>query len=248
MTKQKLKKGKYNANYPIKDLRLAKVNRDMIKTHAENFKSKLIDYGWLMPIVVSSQGDVIEGHHRIHSAKLLKQKTIPAYVIDWVNTKKESEHLNCIISLNNGNKVWSMADYLKAFSKFNNDYDLVYQTYLENTNNITVGNIIHLFFTYNNKKFKTGNAIVEDKDFSYYLLNKLSNLTQIYGKEIVAAYCVREFIKVSYSKCKKDLKKIEFLFMKWEGMLKIKHPTCTSIRDFKPTMEMYLNDYSLNKK
>ena len=244
----KLKKGTYNPTYPIKDLKLAKINRDTSLVHSENFTSKLVEYGWLMPIVISNNGDVIEGHHRIESAKLLKQKTIPVYIIDWVNTKKEREHLQCIISLNNGNKVWSMADYLKAFAKHNKDYNLVYQTYLENTNNITVGNIIHLFFAYNNKKFKIGTAKVEDKDFSNYLLNKLSNLTQSYGKKLVAAYCVREFIQVSYSKTKKDLKKIEFLFMKWEKMLKIKHPTCTSIRDFRPTMEMYLNDYSLNKK
>ena len=91
----KLKKGTYNPTYPIKDLKLAKINRDISTNHSENFTSKLIEYGWLMPIVISKNGDVIEGHHRIESAKILKQKTIPVYIIDWVNTKQEREHLQC---------------------------------------------------------------------------------------------------------------------------------------------------------
>ena len=84
MINQEIKRGDYNAYYPISELKMATVNRDTVIKHAENFKSKLNDYGWMMPIVVSSKGDVIEGHHRIESAKLLKQKTIPAYIIEWV--------------------------------------------------------------------------------------------------------------------------------------------------------------------
>ena len=42
-----------------------------------------------MPVVVSSQGDVIEGHHRIQAAKLLKFETVPAYIVDWVDTETQ---------------------------------------------------------------------------------------------------------------------------------------------------------------
>lgn len=248
MRTKQLQSGTYNPSYPIKELKMAKVNRETKQTHAENFKSKLIDYGWLMPIVISSKGDVIEGHHRIESAKLLKQKTLPVYIVDWINTSDAQNHLNCIISLNNGNLNWSMFDYLKAFSKHNINYKLVYDIYLSNSNNITVGNIIHLFFSPNNKDFKKGKAIVEDKNFSEYLLNKISNLNQSYGKKKVVAYCIREFICVAFNKAKKDIKSIEFLFMKYENMIHINHPSTTSIADFRPTLEMYLNDYNLNKK
>tara|TARA_R100000935_G_scaffold2301_1_gene6490 strand:+ start:706 stop:1494 length:789 start_codon:yes stop_codon:yes gene_type:complete len=244
----KLKTGTFDAAYPIKALKMAKVNRETKEKHAENFSKKLSEYGWLMPIIISSNGDVIEGHHRIESAKLLNQKTIPAYIVNWVDTSNAREHLNCIISLNNGNLSWSMFDYLKAFSEHNVNYKLVYDSYCANTNNITVGNIIHLFFSPNNKKFKFGKAEVQDEKFSNYLLNKISNLNQTYGSNRVAAYCVREFIAVAYNKTKKDLKAIEFLFMKWEKMLRVNHPSCTSIRDFRPTMEMYLNDFNLCHK
>lgn len=248
MRTQKLKTGTFEPFYPIKQLKMANVNRDMTLTHAENFKDKLRNYGWLMPIVISNSGDVIEGHHRIESARLLKQKTLPAYIIDWVNTSKESEHLNCIISLNNGNKAWSMLDYLKAFSKYNKEYELVFKTYKSNTNNITVGNIIHLFFKPNNVKFKKGLAKVEDEKFSNYLLNKISNLNQTYGYKKIVAYCVREFISVAWNKTNKDIKTIDYLFNKYEKMVKSNHPAATSIPDFRPTLELYLNEYNMIKK
>ena len=110
MKNTELQRGQFNPYYEINNLKMAESNRDMMPIHSQNFKSKLNEYGWLMPIVISHNGDVIEGHHRIESAKLLKQKTIPAYVIDWVDTKIQKEHLDCIISLNNGNKAWKMLD------------------------------------------------------------------------------------------------------------------------------------------
>ncbi len=77
MNTQEIKRGEYNAYYPIRQVEMATVNRDTVIKYAENFKEKLNDYGWMMPIVISSQGDVVEIHHGIQSAKLLKQNTIP---------------------------------------------------------------------------------------------------------------------------------------------------------------------------
>ena len=108
MNTQEIKRGEYSAYYPISELKMATVNRDVVVKHAENFKSKLNDFGWMMPIVVSSKGDVIEGHHRIESAKLLKQKTIPAYIVQWVDTNIEKEHLDAIIGLNNSNTLFKL--------------------------------------------------------------------------------------------------------------------------------------------
>ena len=67
MINQEIKRGDYNAYYPLSKLKAAIVNRDTVDKHSDNFKSKLNEYGWMMPIVVSSTGDVIEGHHRIQS-------------------------------------------------------------------------------------------------------------------------------------------------------------------------------------
>ena len=56
-----INRGIYKPNYAINKLKYATVNRDMTLNHAENFKTKLIDYGWMMPVVVSKTGDVLEG-------------------------------------------------------------------------------------------------------------------------------------------------------------------------------------------
>ena len=252
MKNTELQRGQFNPYYQINKLKMAKVNRDMMPIHSENFKSKLNDYGWLMPVIISNTGDIIEGHHRVESAKLLKQKTIPAYIIDWVDTKIQKEHLDCIISLNNGNKPWTMLDYLKSFSKFNEDYKTVYETYLSNSNNISVGNIINLFFkprNYNNNiKFKKGIAKIEDLDYANYLLNEISNLVERHSKNKIVTYCIREFISLSYNKAKKDKKAIKYLINEYEKMIKINHPAASSIKEFKPTMEYNLNLYkSINK-
>tara|TARA_A100000172_G_scaffold80033_1_gene68488 strand:- start:675 stop:1427 length:753 start_codon:yes stop_codon:yes gene_type:complete len=247
-----LKKGKFKPNYPINKLKYAKVNRDMTVNHAENFKTKLIDYGWMMPIVASVTGDVLEGHHRIESAKLLKQETVPAYIVDWIDTKQVKEHLDCIISLNNGNKAWSMFDYLKAFADQNEDYKIVYDAYMSNSNNVSVGNVINIFFTRgqhaNNSKFKKGTAKIEDIKFANYLLHNISNLYEKYGRRRIQAYCVREFVKVAYAKAQKNKKAVEYLFKQYEKMAKRDHLAISSISEFKPILEVYLNDYKLMSK
>lgn len=241
-----IKVGKFNPNYPIKKLKFAKVNRDLLQNHSESFKIKLINYGWMMPIVISKKDDVIEGHHRLNSAILLKQDTVPVYVVDWIDTNKDKEHLDTIISLNNGNKAWSTLDYLKAYVNFNEDYKKVYDIYLKNCNNMTAGNVVNTYFGTRSAgvdDFKTGICEIVDEDFSNYLINKFCYLTQKYGKKKIAAYCVRELIKVAFTKTKRDFKAMEYLFKQYETMAEQGHLAITSIHDFRPLMETYLSDY-----
>jgi hypothetical protein len=242
MINQEIKRGEYNAYYPISELKMATVNRDTVIKHAENFKSKLNDYGWMMPIIASSNGDVIEGHHRIHSAKLLNQKTIPAYIVDWVNTNEEAEHLKAIISLNNGNKAWSTADYLKAFAKDNEDYKIVYNSHLKNVNNISVGNVVNCFFgKTKGAGFKRGRSKIIDLKFSLYLLEKISFLVEKHGKRKIQAYCVREMINIGFVAAKRNIETMDFLFNKYDKMANENNGVLTSINEFKPTMELFLN-------
>jgi len=248
MINQEIKRGEYNAYYPISELKMAAVNRDTVIKHAENFKSKLNDYGWMMPIVVSSKGDVIEGHHRIESAKLLKQKTIPAYIIEWVDTANKSKHLNSIISLNNGNKAWNTLDYLKAYSTDSKDYNIVYDVYLKNCNNISVGNVVNLFFWNTRSSFKKGSSVVKDYKFSSYLIEKISKLVNDYGKSNIQAYCVREMINIAFTKAYKDYKALNFLFKEYANLAKAEHPAATSISRFKPLMELSLIEFNKTNK
>jgi len=247
MIKQEFKRGDYEAYYPISKLKPAKVNRDTVEKHADNFKAKLSDFGWMMPVVISSSGDVIEGHHRIESAKRMGQSTVPAYIVDWVDTNKESEHLDYIIGLNNGNKTWTPLDYLKAFTNKSADYRLVYKAYLNHCNTISVNNILMLFFgkTYNN--YKKGTSLVRSYKFSLYILKKISKLVNKYGKKEIQAYCVREIINIAHLKAYNDYEAMDFLFKEYEGLAKINHPSATSIARFKPLMEMSLSQFNTRR-
>ena len=247
MNTQEIKRGEYNAYYPISELKMATVNRDKVLKHAENFKSKLNEFSWMMPIVISSRGDVIEGHHRIESAKLLSQKTIPAYIVNWVDTEEEAEHLEAIISLNNGNKAWNTLDYLKAYSTNSQDYSIVYDAYLKNSNNISVGNVVNLFFWTTRNKFKKGGGVVKNYKFSIYLIEKISKLVNEYGKTNIQAYCVREMINIAFTKAYNDYKALDFLFKEYAKLAKTDHPAATSIARFKPLMELSLVEFNIKR-
>ncbi len=244
MNNREIKRGEFNQYYPISELKLASVNRDIFQKHAENFKNKLNDFGWMLPIVITNKGNVIEGHHRIESARLLKQKTIPAYIVNWVDTDNDSEHLNYIININNGNKAWNTLDYLKTFSKHNEHYKLAFEAFEKNSNNITVGNLVHIYFGYANRnKFKNGDCIVKNLEFAEYLLSKITTLIKQHGKKKIAAYCVREFINLAYKKTKMDKMAMNYLFDIYDDMASNNHLSLTSISDFRTYMERQYNTF-----
>ena len=238
MKTKEIKTGKFEANYLIADLKMANVNRDIFKKHCDRFKLKLEKYGWLMPIVVSESGDVIEGHHRIEAAKSMNLKTVPAYIVSWVNTKEEKDHLDCIISLNNGNKAWNKLDYLKAFSESNKDYKIVYQAYKSNSHNVSVGNVINCYFR-KSKLFKTGESKIKNKQFAEYLIIEISKLYTDFPDRCTA-YCVREFINISYIKAEMNKEFVSRLFREYRKICKNSPNLASSIKDFRPFMETQL--------
>ena len=122
---RKLKTGNYNPSFPIKNLIMANVNREIKASHAVKFKEKLNEY--------------------------------------------------------NGSLNWSMLDYLKAYINFNADYSWVYNKYLIFKKNITIGNIINLYFNNNRSgfKFKKGQSKIVNIDYSDWFLNKLATLDDI---------------------------------------------------------------------
>lgn len=251
MKTTEIKRGEFKPFFNIKDLKKAKVNRDLLLKHSENFKDKLNEFGWMMPIVVSKDGDIIEGHHRVESAKLLNQKTVPVYIVDWVDTKQQKDHLNAIINLNNGNKAWTTIDYLKAFAKENDQYKIAYDYYKKNSNTISAGNIVHLFFTSSSRdtsKFKKGECKIKDLKFSLYLLRKISNLVNKYGKNNIQAYAVREMIKIGYVGAFNDYEAMDYLFKEYGKLAKIEHPAATSISRFKPLMDATLLEFNKLRK
>jgi hypothetical protein len=244
MKTQEIKRGNYVEFYSINELKKNDVNRDIFTKHSESFKNKLIDFGWLLPITVSNNGDIIEGHHRVQAAIKLNQKTIPAYVIDWIDTNNKSNHLNCIINLNNGNRPWMILDYLKAFSKENKDYETVYNAYLKYNNSLSIGNIVNCYFGKSiNHTFKKGKCKISDEKFANFLIENFVNLSNKHSKRKIQAYSVREMIHIAYSKSRKNIKLMKYLFDIYDDMATQNHSSLNSMTDFKLYMEKKINTY-----
>ena len=247
MNTQEIKRGEYNAYYPISEVKLAEVNRDTVEKHVKDFSEKILNYGWMTPPTISSTGDVIEGHHRIQAAMLIGQKTIPAYIIDWIDTSNRIKLLEAIINLNNGNRAWFKIDYLKAFSESNKDYNTVYKAHLKNSNNISIGNIINCYFR-KKSTFNKGKSKIQNRKFAEYLILNFSRLVSLYSTKKIQAYCVRELINVAYNKAQMDVNKMDYIFKYYEGMAITKHEHLTSISEFKVHIENVFNEkYSTTK-
>ena len=104
---KKVKVGKFVANYPLKELSQSLVNRDIVGKHSEQFGKKIQEFGFLVPIIADHKGNIIEGHHRALSAESIGMKTVPVYIVNWVDTKNLDEYQKYIISLNNNNRKWT---------------------------------------------------------------------------------------------------------------------------------------------
>lgn len=246
-----LETGTYNSKYKICNLKLAKVNRQISLNHVENFQKKLSQNGWMLPIICSSAGDVLEGHHKILAAIKLKQKTVPAYIVNWVDTKKPIEHLNSIVSLNSGNLNWKIEDYLEKFAMFNDDYKYVYDVFQLNKNLITINNCVKLYFKISNYEsrmnFREGKLNIFDKSFSNWMLDQITQLTEQFSSSIIRAYQIRSLIGFA-NKLKKDKKAISYMLSQIKKMAEVNHIALSSSLGFQKIMNIYLNDYKRIKK
>ena len=244
-TVTKLKRGTFDAYYPISKLIERQVNRDINEKHVANCKTKLELNGWMSPLIVSHLGHLLEGHHRLIAAVETGAETIPAYVVDWVNSSDEKNHLDAIVKLNNGNRAWNAEDFLKSYAKQNPIYKIVLNKRKENTL-LSVGNIINIYFSQSDKAFRTGHAKIENIKFSNYLASELSRLKTTYGKKKVVVYCIRETIALANT-VKDDLNAVKCLISRYEGLIKDKSPIASSVSDFAPLMRDCLGEYKKTK-
>jgi hypothetical protein len=249
MSISKIKTGTFNAQYKISDIELAAVNRDFNEKHSLSFSKKLDKYGWLVPVIVSSKGDLIEGHHRVLSAQNMGQTTVPAYIVDWIDTDVENIHLDTIVNLNNANKAWSSLDYLKAYSKTNKHYKLVYDSYNENSEFLSVGNVINCFFNQGcNTKFKDGKCKVLNKKHGLYLVKELSNLVKKHGKRDFQPYARRVVAQASYRNAKMNLGATKHIIERVADMADGKDSRLNSITDLAPYLESVIRKYNKENK
>ncbi len=192
-----LKVGKFIPNQKIEKLHLdSDVNRETSVTNIEEKKNKLEENNWLMPIVVTSSGKVLEGQNRLLASKSLGLTTIPVYVADWVDDADIDEVRDVIISLNNGNKAWSQWDYIKSFKSSKDAYSKAYNKCIKYEKTLTNGNVVNAMFGIGsaNSRFKSGKSTLVNEEKYEYLLETSSALVVKFGKTHFPSQTLRTLI------------------------------------------------------
>ena len=82
-------------------------NRDINETHVEELVASMRKSGQLMPVVVTSNMEVIDGQHRLEACKKLGLEVL--YVENKTGNSKQ------IAVMNNTQKGWKNKDFLKHF-------------------------------------------------------------------------------------------------------------------------------------
>lgn len=241
---KEIKTGTFNAKFPIEHLKQSLVNRDIVSKHSDLFGKKISAYGWLSPIIIDEKGNIIEGHHRVISAERMNLKTVPAYIVDWVDTKNLDEYQKYIISLNNSNRKWGALDYLKSYSRNKADYRFVFNKYVANKDTISVGNTLNLYFGSGvTASFKDGESEIKNKDFSNFLLKNILSLKKDFGSKKIQAYTVRALASFANSKLNQNKEEAQLIFNEIRLLAEVDSPVISSIEHILPFLNKKLTEY-----
>tara|TARA_X000001382_G_scaffold12985_3_gene8495 strand:+ start:1244 stop:2008 length:765 start_codon:yes stop_codon:yes gene_type:complete len=244
MNKTDLKVGTFNLNYPINKIKFSNVNRDIVEKHSDSFKNKITEFGWLVPIIIDDKGNLLEGHHRVLQATKMGIETLPAYIIDWVDTTNFDEYQKYVMTINNNNRKWGAYDYLKSYSQTRKDYAYVYKKYLDTKDVFSVGNVLNIYFNNGcNEMFKTGNSIIRNRVFSEYLFKRFYDLKKEYGGVKIQAFTINRVCGIAHSNCKGNTKEMNFIFNQLETWAEQDNPILSSVEWIKPEVKKQISFY-----
>lgn len=152
--------------------KLLDYNRDIIQKHVEKIANSVLKIGYLSanPIIVSRDGYVIDGQHRLEACKKLG---IGIYYIIAEDVDSFCKTTDAIVALNASARLWTLTDYVKFYSENGNKNYIRLNNFMNTysidagpaTAFITAGNS----FIGNNgdysRRFKAGEFICTDEDY-----------------------------------------------------------------------------------
>ncbi len=234
MTNTNIKVGTFQGSYPVSALKFSTVNRDIVKNHASKFIKKISAYGWIVPIVIDSKGNIIEGHHRVQAAIEMGLKFIPAYIIDWVDTSNLKEYQEYIMNLNASNRTWYAIDYLKTTAINQPDYKYVYGKFIESKGILTVGNVLNIYFNSGaTQRFKDGKSRIKNEDFADYLYETFKNLRATWGNKKIQSFTINRAVGFMYNQCKTQ-SEVNYIFEQIEMLAESNSEILSSVQYLKP--------------
>jgi len=237
-------RGTFNQNYPVSKVKYSTVNRDIVQKHSENFLGKVMEFGWLSPIVIDDKGNLIEGHNRVEMARQNNITSVPAYIVDWVDTSNLDEYQKYIINLNNANRAWTALDYLKTFSQTRKHYSEVYKIYNDTKDVFSVGNVLNIYFNCGSSEaFKDGRATIKNRAFSLYLHKKFYEMKKHYGGIKIQAFTINRVCSFAHQKIKGNLGEMKYIFDQLEQLAEGDSPILSSVEHIRPFVNKQLNIY-----
>lgn len=103
-----------NSTTNYEQFEFSEANRAIDATHVRRLKRNIKTNGLVQPIIVTSDGYIIDGQHRYHACRELG---VPIqYVV------RESMNMADVVELNNLSKRWSMLDKVQSFAAQGNDH------------------------------------------------------------------------------------------------------------------------------
>lgn len=239
-----IKTGTFEKNYQINKLKHAGVNRKIVELHRDSFKKKMVEFGFLVPIIVDHKANLIEGHHRVECAKQMGIETLPAYIIDWIDAKNKDEYQKFIMSINNNNRKWTALDYLESYSQTRKDYSYVLKKYYETKDVFSVGNVLNIYFNGGcTETFKQGVSVIRNRVFSEYLFKRFYELKKLYGGVKIQAFTINRVCALAHSKSKGNMKEMNFVFNQLETWAEQDNPILSSVEFIRPEVTKQINFY-----
>lgn len=230
----------------IKLLNPSDINRAIDENHVSRFKNKLTQFGWLDPIKVDNNNNILEGHHRYYAALNLRVQNVPIYKVFWLNNLTEKERLAVILQYNASNLNWTNESYLEKYALLDQSYAKAFNKWKIYNSNLSTGTILKLYLTGSTKKFRAGESLfIDDVKKADFLANKLSHFVDTYGKKKAQAYALREVVNVCQNA--NGLLATNYILCRYEDMLKNNHNKLTSIADFRPHINDILAEFELIK-
>ena len=137
-----------------------KENREINYNKVLSLKSKLLEDGrQIMPIICNTKKEIIDGQHRFEALKELNWDVM--YYIDESVTSKD------LISINNTQKNWGMADYVHYYASLGNEsymkLEKIWKEYDEFSLKVILTAITEKYIK--ERKLKAGDLYLTDEDF-----------------------------------------------------------------------------------
>lgn len=182
----------------VKQLSFIPGNRNLKIAHVRSIFKSFLNGEWIPPIFVTSEGEVLDGQHRIAAFRMLKEKcpnnksTLSVLV---VNAGESALHT--AIKFNSGHANWVIEDYMRAYlEKQIHGYEQL-RDFVKAYPEFELKAAVQLIKgKHSTKDFKEGALKISNEEYveatkkagALYLISEKLNTKLVFRRDIVLAF------------------------------------------------------------